>query len=255
MRLLNIFKNIYKKILYGYKGSSKSYKKYLIKKGITIGKNVTFYEPYTNYIDTQKPFLITIGDNVEITRGVTIITHDYSWCLFKQMTGEIIGSRGEVIIGNNVFIGMNTLILKGVHIGNNVIIGAGSIVCKDIPDNCVVAGSPAKIIYDIQTFYNKRKKEYVKEAINMFKIYYNKYNKVPNKETFDEFFWLFEERNNIESKKENNKISKKFSEKMYLTGNYDITYDKFINSKPLFNGYNEFIDYCMSLNIFKEDEH
>ena len=49
-------------------------------------------------------------------------------------------------IGNNVFIGMKSTILKGVHIGNNVIVGAGSVVVKDVPDNCIVAGNPAKII-------------------------------------------------------------------------------------------------------------
>ena len=49
-------------------------------------------------------------------------------------------------IGNNVNIGSNVCIIGGILIGNNVVIGAGSIVVKDIPDNVVVAGNPAKII-------------------------------------------------------------------------------------------------------------
>lgn len=51
-----------------------------------------------------------------------------------------------VVIGDNVFIGMHCLILKGVTIGENSIIGAGSVVTKDIPANCVAAGVPCKVI-------------------------------------------------------------------------------------------------------------
>lgn len=56
--------------------------------------------------------------------------------------------RGGVSIGDNVFIGMQSTILKGVHIGNNVIIGANSLVNKDVPDNCVVAGNPWQSHHD-----------------------------------------------------------------------------------------------------------
>ena len=52
-------------------------------------------------------------------------------------------------IGNNVFIGMNTTILKGTTIGDNVIIGAGSVVTKNIPAGVIVAGNPAKVIREI----------------------------------------------------------------------------------------------------------
>ena len=53
-------------------------------------------------------------------------------------------------IGDNVYIGASAVVIGGVHIGNNVIVGAGSIVVKDVPDNCVVAGNPAKIIKYLQ---------------------------------------------------------------------------------------------------------
>lgn len=238
--MINLLKKIYKKILYGYKSSSSSYISFLKKNGVTIGDNVTFYEPNTNYVDYQKGFLIEIGNNVEITRGVTIITHDYAWSVIKQLNGEVYGSRAKVTIGNNVFIGMNTIILKGVTIGDNVVIGAGSVVTKDIPSNSIVGGSPAKVIGNIETYLAKRKKLYKDEAIKMFNEYYISYNEIPNKEIFDEFFWLFENRNITE-------LPDTFNEKMKLTGNYNKTLECFQKSTPEFNGYDEFVKYCMSI--------
>lgn len=235
---------LYKKLLYGYKSSSESYKKYLKKKGVSLGENVTFYEPSTNYIDIQKPFLITIGNNVEITRGVVIITHDYSWAIFKQIHNEIIGCRKKVVIGNNVFIGLNSIIMKGVRIGNNVVIGANSVVTKDIPDNSVVCGNPARVISNIEDMYEKRKKAYQDEAVEMFVEYYKKYNKIPPKDIFDEFFWIFEER-------DSDIIEKSYLEKLKLTGNYESTMKKFKLSIPMFNGYKEFSAYCIKEKIRK----
>lgn len=55
----------------------------------------------------------------------------------------------ETIIGRNVFIGCNALILKGVHIGDNAVIGAGSVVTRDVPENCIAAGNPAVVIKHI----------------------------------------------------------------------------------------------------------
>jgi len=59
-----------------------------------------------------------------------------------------LGKKGDKrpVIGNNVSLGCNVTIIGGVHIGDNVTVGAGSVVVKNIPDNCVVAGNPAKII-------------------------------------------------------------------------------------------------------------
>ena len=58
-------------------------------------------------------------------------------------------------IGDNVYIGSKCIILPGVRIGNNVVIGAGSVVTKDIPDNSVYAGNPARFICDLQTYADK----------------------------------------------------------------------------------------------------
>jgi acetyltransferase-like isoleucine patch superfamily enzyme len=60
-------------------------------------------------------------------------------------------SKGEVIIGNNVWLGDKVAVLGGVHIGNNVIVAANAVVTKDLPDNCMAAGVPAQIIKKLGT--------------------------------------------------------------------------------------------------------
>lgn len=72
--------------------------------------------------------MIDIGENVQITIGVKILTHGYDWSVLKGYYGKVLGSSGKVTIGNNCCIGMNTVILKGTSIGDNVIVGAGSVV-------------------------------------------------------------------------------------------------------------------------------
>ena len=110
-----------------------------MKKGLKIGENC-YISPRVN-IDPSHPELITIGDDCILTMNVTICAHDAS---MSRHLGY--GRTGAVKIGNKCFIGVGAIILCGNHIGNNVIVGAGSVVTHDIPDNCVVAGNPAKII-------------------------------------------------------------------------------------------------------------
>lgn len=90
-----------------------------------------------------------------------------------------------------LFIGMHSTILKGVHIGNNVIIGANSLVNKDIPDNCVAAGSPCKVIMSLEEYYEKRKAAQVQEATELVRLYRERYGKEPDEMALREFFWLF----------------------------------------------------------------
>ena len=180
-----------KKIVFKEKADSESYTKFLKKLGCRIGERVQVYVPQKTTIDVTRPWLIDIGNDVRITEGVRILTHGYDWSVLKGVYGEVLGSSGKVTIGNNVFIGMNSTILKGVSIGNNVIIGANSLVNKNIPDNVVVAGNPCRIIMSLEEYYEKRKKAQVVEAMELVKNYRETYGKEPNEEALREHFWLF----------------------------------------------------------------
>lgn len=152
----------------GPKASSQDYVNYLRSNGMVIGNNTVIYLSNNCVIDQTRPWMIEIGDNVSITTGVTILTHGYDWSVFKGIYGDVLGSAGRVKIGNNVFIGMNSTILKGVTIGNNVVIGANSLINKNAPDNSVVVGNPQRVVCDIDSYLEKRRAAQVAEAADLY---------------------------------------------------------------------------------------
>lgn len=105
-------KEFYRKLKYGVRESSDSYVKYLKNIGMEIGSRTTIFDPRTTIIDETHPWMITIGDDVQITSGVTILTHGFDWSVPKGVYGEVLDSSGMVKIGNNVFIGMKSTVLK-----------------------------------------------------------------------------------------------------------------------------------------------
>ena len=163
-------------------------------RGIKVGNGTIFYHPGRSAIDTSRPCLLEIGEYCKITSGVIILTHDYSRSVLRRKYGEIIGEGKKTIIGDNVFIGMNSIILMGSQIGSNVIIGAGSVVSGKIPDNVVVAGNPAKVVRTLEEHYEIRKKKSCDEAIQ-FALTFKKANgRWPTIKEMDPFFGLFLER-------------------------------------------------------------
>ena len=129
--------------------------KYAKKIGVKIGENCELFD---NITWGSEPYLIEIGNNVRITSGVKFVTHDGGlWVLRNLLNKNEIDKFGKIKIGNNVHIGWNTIIMPGVTIGDNVVVGCGSVVTKDIPDNSVYAGVPAKKIESIDEYYNKIK--------------------------------------------------------------------------------------------------
>ena len=134
--------------------------KYLYKlKGV---KNGVGGEIYKGVKSGSEPYLITLGDNVRITRGVKFCTHDGGvWVIRHMGYDKDADLFGPISVGNNVHIGWNAVIMPNVKIGNNVIIGVGSVVTKDVPDNSVVVGVPAKIISSIEEYHEKNKDKMV----------------------------------------------------------------------------------------------
>lgn len=112
---------------------------------VNIGNNVGMSSP-TIWIRKN----LTIGNNVNCGGAVLILDSDaHSLNYLDRRNGkkDMLNRRDKgIVIDDDVLIGMNTIILKGVHIGARSIIGAGSVVTKDIPCDCIAAGNPAKVI-------------------------------------------------------------------------------------------------------------
>lgn len=141
--------------------------KFYQKQGMRIGNNC---EINKNVNIITEPYLITLGNNVRITSGVKFITHDGGLYVARNYVGgdikkicpniERADKFGKIEIGNNVHIGVDAIIMPGITIGNNVVVGAGAVVTKNIPNNVVAVGVPAKPIETIE--------KYVKKNMDMF---------------------------------------------------------------------------------------
>ena len=141
--------NFLKRLLYRLRGEYTT--EQLIKRGTRVGNN--FLRLNGVILDPDHCWHIEIGDNVTLAPRVHILCHDASTKLFLDYT-----KIGNVKIGNDVFIGAESVVLPGVCIGNRVIIGANSTVTHNIPDNVVAAGSPAKIICTVDDYLKKEEK-------------------------------------------------------------------------------------------------
>ena len=125
---------------------------------IEVGKN--FYANYNcTIVDVAK---VKIGDNCLLAPNVAIYTAGHPIYPATRNSGFEYGK--EVTIGDNVWIGGNSVICPGVHIGDNVVIGAGSVVTKDIPDWVIAAGNPCRVIRKITE--DDRKKLFHDEEVD-----------------------------------------------------------------------------------------
>lgn len=148
-QLKTLFRLIYFRLI----GPNRTAKKL----GVRFGKNCVFRSIYFG----SEPYLIEMGDDVRTTRGVTFITHD-SLSVIRKKYPEYRNADlfGKITVGNNVFIGMHSTILRGTVIEDNVIIGAGSVVKGRLKADSVYAGVPAKFICTLEQYIEKNKARY-----------------------------------------------------------------------------------------------
>lgn len=186
MNLLSILKKL------RAMSSSDRYVAYLRNKGMCIGENTVILAPRHTYFDEGRADFISIGSGVVICKNTSFIAHDYSWSILRKKYGIIAPTGGgELAIGNNVFVGEGTTILRNVRIGDNVIIGAGSVVTKDIPSDCVAAGNPARVIMTLEEYKNKRVSGLLLEAKRNALFLYNKYKSIPSESKMKNFRVLY----------------------------------------------------------------
>lgn len=124
--------------------------------GVKVGERCRFFS--TEFSTEQ--YLINIGNHVTIASGVYFITHDGGVWVIRDLYDEHKNCNivGKINIGDNVFIGINAIIMPGVTIGKNSIVAAGSVVTKSFPDNSIIAGVPARKIKSLDEYINKNEK-------------------------------------------------------------------------------------------------
>jgi len=147
---MKLLKKIYLRF---FVSSGFAYAAYLKKKGVLHAQGDTcFISKAANIPD---PHLVKLGDNVWITAGCQLLCHDASVIMINIMRKGHRDRVGPIIMGNNSFLGNNVIVLPGITIGSNTIVGAGSVVTKEVHDNAVWAGNPARFICPVDEYIDK----------------------------------------------------------------------------------------------------
>lgn len=137
------------------------------KQGAEIGRNLVLHGDLATF--GTEPYLIKVGDDCLFAWGVKLVTHDGGINVLSKL-GKFGGNKadklGQIVIGNNVYLGMSSMVMPGVSIGDNTIVGARAVVTKSLPSNCVAVGVPARVICTIDEYYEKCKK-YVRYTSDM----------------------------------------------------------------------------------------
>jgi maltose O-acetyltransferase len=123
----------------------------LVAGGLNLGRGVVFGR--ATYIDTSGLDLISIGDETVISADVMILSHDNATKLHLDYSVQ-----APVTIGKRVYLGAHSIVLPGVEIGDGAIVGAGSVVRRDVPPGTIVAGNPAEVVVDVESYVARHRK-------------------------------------------------------------------------------------------------
>ena len=138
--------------------SSDRYIEYARKNGCSIGDGTRFFGEKS--VDMGAASMIEIGEDCVITNRVRLLAHTWDGPTLRRRFGQTDAPEesltGEITIGDNVFIGENSIVLPDTSIGENTIIGAGSVVSNDIPPESVAAGNPCRVLMSLEEYNNKR---------------------------------------------------------------------------------------------------
>lgn len=140
-------------------GSNDSKIQWLRQQGMNIGNGCVISGGVLCF--GTEPYMITLGDGCLIAGDVHFITHDGGrWvlqrCGYVEKKMDIIA---PIKLGDGVYVGTGAYIMPGVVIGSNSIIGAGAVVTKDIPENSVAVGIPARVIKTVEEYYERQKEK------------------------------------------------------------------------------------------------
>jgi acetyltransferase-like isoleucine patch superfamily enzyme len=128
--------------------------------GVTLGENCIIAKS----VDFgSEPYMINIGDNFYSSDNIKFITHDGSVNVIRNLYKEYKNADliHRIKIGNNVFLGVDVVVLPGTIIGNNVIVGAKSVVKGELKSNSVYAGIPAKYICSIDNYIERNLDKFI----------------------------------------------------------------------------------------------
>lgn len=223
-------------ILYPNSWCNEVFVNYLRDKGMTIGQGTRFINPNKSHIDINRASYIKIGKNCCLSYA-SLIAHDYSWYTLLESCNDILpDSGGEIVIGDNCFIGYEALILKNTTIGDNVIIGARSVVKGVVPSNTVWAGVPARQICTVEELFKRKQENKIKDAKYRRDHIINVKGRIPTIEDMGLFACLF-----LERTEEN---FQKYISKVEFNGcvNSPMLRNFFFNSQPSFQSFDEFLN-------------
>ncbi len=152
-RIVSIFRRLSNKIAIHFYDEYTLADFYRKTQGVKIGNRCRIIGKRLHMFGGE-PYLIEIGNQVTIAEDVKFITHDGGVGVLRNQTPGL-NVFGKIVIRDNCFIGVNSILMLNVTIGPNAVVGAGAVVTRDVPPNTVAAGIPAKVIMSFDEYHKK----------------------------------------------------------------------------------------------------